>query len=248
MGTLLCIHISGLETTAYAYNIQSWPTKMQGPKFTELLAYNEAVNGLTTVTPQWSGKISAMRWFRGTTTIKPAYQFTYDGAGRLTEAAYTQNTYLQNRRPKYTETYSYDSMGNVTALTRQGWLYNTTWGLIDDLTMAYDGNRLVKCDDAVAAQPTYNAAHHFPDLADSAVEYEYDGNGNMTKDLKIPSKREQGELVRHAEREVFGMKFNRNITSVEFNSLNLRPKAVKIGCTSFIFAVGKVCINFAKKS
>ena len=54
----------------------------------------------------------------------------------------------------------------------------------------------------------------------------------MTKDLKIPSKREQGELVRHAEREVFGMKFNRDITSIEYNSLNLRPKAVKIGCTS----------------
>ena len=82
-------------------------------------------------------------------------------------------------------------MGNITALTRQGWLYNTTWGLIDDLTMAYDGNRLVKCDDDVSAQPTNNGAHHFTDLADSAVEYEYDGNGNMVKDL------------------------NRNITSIE---------------------------------
>ena len=112
------------------------------------------------------------------------------------------------RRPKYTETYSYDSMGNITALTRQGWLYNTTWGLIDDLTMTYDGNRLVKCDDDVSAQPTNNGAHHFQDLADSAVEYEYDGNGNMVKDL------------------------NRNITSIEYNSLNLRLKAVKIGCTS----------------
>ena len=63
--------------------------------------------------------------------------------------------------------------------------------------MTYDGNRLVKCDDAVSAQPTYNGAHHFQDLADSAVEYEYDGNGNMTKDL------------------------NRDITSIEYNSLNL---------------------------
>ena len=87
--------------------------------------------------------------------------------------------------------------GNITALTRQGWLYNTTWGLIDDLTMTYDDNLLIKCDDAVASQPTYNAAHHFQDLADSAVEYEYDGNGNMTKDL------------------------NRDITSIEYNSLNL---------------------------
>jgi RHS repeat-associated protein len=138
-----------------------------------------------------------MRWFRGTTTIKPAYQFTYDGMGRLAEAAYTQNTYLMNRRPKYTETYSYDAMGNVTALTRQGWLYGSTWGLIDDLVMTYDGNRLVKCDDAVSAQPTNNGAHHFTDLADEDEEYEYDGNGNMTKDL------------------------NREITSIEYNSLNL---------------------------
>ena len=187
----------GIETTTYDYNIQSWPTKMQGLKFTEQLAYNEAVNGLTPSTPQWSGRISTMRWFRGTTTIKPAYQFTYDGMGRLAEAAYTQNTYLMNRRPKYTETYSYDAMGNVTALTRQGWLYGSTWGLIDDLVMTYDGNRLVKCDDAVSAQPTNNGAHHFTDLADEDEEYEYDQNGNMTKDL------------------------NREITSIEYNSLNL---------------------------
>ncbi len=45
-------------------------------------------------------------------------------------------------------------------------------------------------------------------------EIAYDLNGNMVKDLKIPSKREQGELVRHAEREVFGMKLNREITSI----------------------------------
>jgi RHS repeat-associated protein len=88
-------------------------------------------------------------------------------------------------------------MGNVTALTRQGWLYGSTWGLIDDLVMTYEGNRLVKCDDAVSAQPTYNGVHHFTDLADEDEEYEYDGNGNMTKDL------------------------NREITSIEYNSLNL---------------------------
>ena len=52
-------------------------------------------------------------------------------------------------------------MSNVTALMRQGWLYGSTWGLIDDLTMEYEGNRLAKCDDDVSAQPTYNAAHHF---------------------------------------------------------------------------------------
>ena len=98
--------------------------------------------------------------------------------------------------------------------------------------MEYEGNRIVKCDDAAASQPTYSEAHHFADLADASAEYEYDENGNMTKDLKIPIKREQSKLVCFAEREEFGMKFNRNISSIQYNSLNLRPKAVKIGCIS----------------
>ena len=67
--------------------------------------------------------------------------------------------------------------------------------------MEYEGNRIVKCDDAAASQPTYSEAHHFADLADASAEYEYDENGNMTKDLKIPIKREQSKLVCFAERE-----------------------------------------------
>ena len=148
MGRVAAKVTGGLETTAYAYNIQSWPTKMQGLKFTEVLTYEGTSDGLTPSTPQWSGKVSAMRCFRGNPNIKPAYQFTYDGMGRLAGAAYTQNTYLMNRRPKYTETYSYDAMGNITSLTRQGFLYSATWGDIDDLVMEYEGNRIAKCDDA----------------------------------------------------------------------------------------------------
>lgn len=45
--------------------------------------------------------------------------------------------------------------------------------------------------------PTYNNAWNFKDGADSDFEYEYDENGNLTKDL------------------------NKNISSIQYNSLNL---------------------------
>ena len=189
--------IGGIETVSYTYNIQSWPTKMQSPKFTELMAYEGTANGITPSTPQWSGRIAAQRWYHGNPTIKPLYQFAYDAAGRLTSATYSQNVYMQG--------FAYDAMGNITSLTRQGFLYSTTWGDIDDLVMEYEGNRMVKCDDAAASQPTYSEAHHFADLADTTTEYEYDQNGNMTKDL------------------------NRKISSIQYNSLNLPEKTIILG-------------------
>ena len=35
---------NSLRARKMNYNIQSWPTKVQSAKFTELLAYNEAAN------------------------------------------------------------------------------------------------------------------------------------------------------------------------------------------------------------
>ena len=137
--------LGGIETVSYAYNIQSWPTKIQSPKFTELLAYNEAANGITPTTPQWSGRIAAQRWYHGSPTAKPLYQFTYDGVGRLTDATYSQNMYVLNRRPKYSERLTYDAAGNITSLTRQGWLYSATWGDIDDLSPQFLTPVFISC-------------------------------------------------------------------------------------------------------
>lgn len=85
-------------------------------------------------------------------------------------------------------------MGNITSLSRNGLLDNGDYGLIDDLTLCYDGNQLMAVSDA-GDDPTYNNAWHFMDGADAATEYEYDANGNITKDL------------------------NRNILSIQYNSL-----------------------------
>ena len=64
-------------------------------------------------------------------------------------------------------------------------------GLIDNLTYTYSGNQLTKVEDA-----TGNAAG-FSNGASAANEYTYDNNGNLTKDS------------------------NKNISSIEYNSLNL---------------------------
>ena len=196
MGRVAAKVTGGLETTSYDYNVRSWPTKIQGQRFLEVLAYEGTSWGITPSAPQWSGKVSAMLWTGSSVTDYRGYRFTYDGMGRLTAANYRTGSSLGTNAQTFNENLTYDAMGNVTSLKRRG-PKDSGAGLIDDLTMEYDDNRLVKCDDAVASQPTYNAAHHFQDLADSAVEYEYDGNGNMTKDL------------------------NREITSIEYNSLNL---------------------------
>lgn len=90
-------------------------------------------------------------------------------------------------------------MGNVTSLRRNGLLDDGSYGLIDDLTLSYDGNQLTSVSDN-GEGPTYNNAWNFMDGADSGIEYEYDENGNVTKDL------------------------NRNILSIQYNSLNLPSK------------------------
>ncbi len=68
------------------------------------------------------------------------------------------------------------------------------------------GNRLASAEDADMT-PTWSGAFDFVDGSDTMPEYEYDKNGNLTKDS------------------------NRNISSIEYNSVNLglRPN---LGCTS----------------
>ena len=58
---------------------------------------------------------------------------------------------------------------------------NGTFGLIDDLSINYNGNRLLKVTDAAEAL-NYNGALDFHDGADATSEYTYDGNGALTKD------------------------------------------------------------------
>ena len=127
------------------------------------------------------------------------YNYTYDGNDRLVSAAYGEGTSLGSNAGRYDTHYQYDLMGNVEAVTRKGKLDDGSFSLIDDISMSYDGNRLVKADDSVEG-PFGEGLFHFVDGADEEYEYSYDENGNMTKDL------------------------NRGIEEIRYNFLNLPSK------------------------
>ena len=107
-----------------------------------------------------------------------SYTFTYDGVNRMLNATHATGAYTE----KVT---AYDKNGNIKALQRYG------NGLIDNLTYTYNGNQLTKVEDA-----TGNVAG-FRNGASTTNEYNYDNNGNLTKDS------------------------NKNISNIAYNVLNL---------------------------
>ena len=190
LGQLINTTQNGSLTTNYTYNVRSWlKTITAGNLFTESLYYDESHNGSI---PCFSGNISALDW-KAPDNVQRGYKFYYDKLSRLTHANYLENTLLNGH---YDTEYTYDKMGNMLTLKRYGLQDNSSYGLVDNLSFTYNGNQLIKADDTVS-RPYYAGAFHFRDGANATVEYEYDENGNMTKDL------------------------NKNISSIQYNSLNL---------------------------
>ena len=108
--------------------------------------------------------------------------YDYNAQNMLTDSGYNEGDRQNDGQGNYDESLSYDKMGNVQSLLRSGLLDDGSYGLIDNLSYNYHGNQLLKVDDA-AVGPYYQGAFHFVDGADEAVEYEFDANGNMVRDL-----------------------------------------------------------------
>ena len=195
VGRLLTKKPMNAETVTYTYNVRNWPTGISSTHFTEVLAYNTASGSLSPSTARWGGNVAAMSWKAGDESSLRTYQFDYNALDWLTSASYTGTG-------NYTTQYTYNMMGNFTSLTRSGLQDGGSYGLIDNLTFTYQGNQIKRIDDS-ETDPTYNGAFNFVDGISANTEYEYDQNGNMTKDL------------------------NRGITSISYNRLNL-PQTVSL--------------------
>ena len=92
-------------------------------------------------------------------------------------------------------------MGNILGLKRYGQTSSTGYDVIDDLSLSYAGNRLKKVTDR-STTPAFNNGFEFKDGIDLPTEYEYDENGNLTKDL------------------------NKNKTAIQYNCLNLPSRVM----------------------
>ena len=187
---------NGRLAVSYNYNVRSWPTRIASPVFEERLSYNQAQG---TTQPRFNGNISSLEWRvrYSDATHKDGkariYNFSYDNLNRLTEADYQE---ARETNHHYTTHYEYDVMGNLLNLRRNGLHNNGTYKETDNMSCTYNGNQLVKADDS-ATDPVYKDCFTFRDGADEEVEYEYDENGNLTKDL------------------------NRGICKIQYNVLNL---------------------------
>ena len=165
---------SELKTT-YTYNVRSWVQNINNYHFWENLAYN------------FNGNISQQEWRQTGKTRK--YSFSYDGLSRLEKAVYSGDG-------NFGTVYSYDKHGNIKTLERRGYTGTNTFGVIDNLIMSYTGNQLTKVEDT-GVIPNLSTSADFRNGSRAAVEYTYDANGNMTKDL------------------------NKGIRHIAYNSLNL---------------------------
>jgi len=130
---------NGLQSTTYSYNERGWlTTNDASPLFNMALQYNAGTF------PQFNGNISGQSY---TNNGSNTFAYRYDKLNRLLNA--TAGNDLG-------EAISYDVMGNITSLTRDGFGTNTY--------ESYTGNRL-------------NSIRGF-----TTSSYSYDANGNLKTD------------------------------------------------------------------
>ncbi len=188
---------NGIYATDYAYNIRNWLTGIEGGKFSQSLHYTDGLG-----VPCYNGNISSMTWKSGAGATPRGYKFSYDRLGRLTDAEYGEGPSLSVNTNRFNEQVTgYDKMGNILGLKRYGQTSATGYDVIDDLSLSYAGNRLKKVTDR-STTPAFNNGFEFKDGIDLPTEYEYDENGNLTKDL------------------------NKNITAIQYNCLNLLSRVM----------------------
>ena len=188
---------NGIYATDYAYNIRNWLTGIEGGKFSQSLHYTDGLG-----VPCYNGNISSMTWKSGAGATPRGYKFSYDRLGRLTDAEYGEGPSLSVNTNRFNEQVTgYDKMGNILGLKRYGQTSATGYDVIDDLSLSYAGNRLKKVADR-SGTSAFNNGFEFKDGIDLPTEYEYDENGNLTKDL------------------------NKNITAIQYNCLNLPSRVM----------------------
>ena len=107
----------------------------------------------------------------------------YDGLNRLEESTYAEGEDMSQNKNRYSENVlSYSANGSIERLQRYGKKNNGAFGLIDDLTYSYNGNQIKAISDK-AGSLLYNGSFDFKDGANADVEYLYDANGALVKDL-----------------------------------------------------------------
>ena len=140
-------------------------------------------NVTRTVSSYSYNDISRLLSIKRSGNVLRGYDFAYDGLNRLEESTYAEGAGMSQNKNRYSENIlSYSANGSIKRLHRYGKKNNGTFGLIDDLTYSYNGNQIMAISDK-AGSLLYDGSFDFKDGANADVEYFYDANGALVKDL-----------------------------------------------------------------
>ena len=178
-------------TIFYYYNVRGQLTQAMNGKFSEQLVYNQSLNNLFALSPQYAGNISAIRCDYKNGLMREQ-QYTYNNLNQLTGMNYNTSGEMYD---DYGVALTYDRMGNVLTLNRKGELDGLEYGMVDSLTFVYNGNHIDELIEHAIDEPNYAGAQHV--ISEDHGSYDYDANGNMTAEP------------------------HKHITNISYNSLNL---------------------------
>ena len=241
IGRLVSVNRSGnAGSVHYAYNIRNWLKETKSDRFKQNLYYES-----TKENPCFNGNISRLQWQSSKDNVLRGYDFTYDGLNRLEESTYGEGADMSQSKNHYSEhVLSYSPNGSIERLQRYGKKNNGTFGLIDDLTYAYNGNQIKSISDK-AGSLLYNGSFDFKDGVDADVEYFYDANGALVKDLNKGISNIEYDVLGNLKCITFSNGFKtKYIYDAAGNKLRTTHESVVTNTTdyigSFIFEDGKL--------
>ncbi|MCF1714190.1 DUF6443 domain-containing protein [Flavihumibacter sp. RY-1] len=188
---------SPLANLNHLYNIRGWLLGVNKSQMTTLgadryfafeLAYDR-LNGWGSNTKQYNGNIGSINWkTEGEPDAIRKLAFTYDKVNRLQHSVYSDNA--ASGLDFSTNSISYDYNGNIAGLQRKGWKPGGSV-TIDALNYAYNtfSNKLKNVregqNDPNSLLGDFKVSSNHVQVKDVnlTVDYEYDANGNMVKDL-----------------------------------------------------------------
>lgn len=165
-----------LQSTDFTYNERGWLKKAESPQFSYQLKYSDGA------VPQYNGNIAEQHWGSGV-GYSNVFSYGYDRMNRLTSALSTGVV--------MSEVLTYDAMGNITTLNRDGTgvgIYNYTGNRLNSIiggglaggSYSYDDNGNATTDGRTGVSLTYNYLN-LPVTATKTglnLSYTYDANGN----------------------------------------------------------------------
>ena len=180
-------------STRYSYNLHGWVTNIHGQDVAHNKAlFNEQIHYADYPSHRcYNGNIALVKFITPDNPMGEgfhySYEYAYDGMNRLTRASYGYGPVGTNYGSNidfFSENMTYDANSNITSLVRSGVMNNTYYGVIDNLTYSYYGNRLFNVFDQASDLVT-EGAFDFKDNALSTYggpEYGYNSNGAQTYD------------------------------------------------------------------